>query len=286
MWRLLPLSLLLACTAEPEKRGKKDTGVCEGGESMTGVVNKLTFGRQEPMGVTWGFDLDGVDSTSADPQGCYKADMIDPDGNTGIDSAFSGLVPALEATEAAAIEGLIEDSILTGELQLLFTIDGVDDPVDDDCVTLEVAEGLEPPLLATDGSLLDWQTLTRDTSIPTERSREVELVDGTVVARDLQLHLALEVLGEPVVFDMMEGAMRIDVADDGSMSGFFGGGVAIAQIIAVADSDEIGISELVESLVTTAADLRPGADGQCEELSITFEFEALPAYLFDAPPSG
>jgi len=280
MLRVLPLALLLACTPEPDKKRTKNPGACEGGDSMTGVVSDLKFGRQEPMGVTWGFDLDGIDSTSSDPQGCYKADMVDPDGNTGIDSAFSGLVPALEATEAAAIEGLIEDAILTGELQLLFTIDGVDDPFDDDCVAVEVSEGAEPPLLATDGTLLDWQTLTRDIAVPTERATEVALVNGTVIARDLQLHLALEVLGEPVVFDMKSGAMRIDVAEDGYMSGYFGGGVAIAQIMAVADSDEIGISELVESLVTTAADLNPGAGGQCEELSITFEFEAIPAYLF------
>ena len=174
--------------------------------------------------------------------------------------------PQLEV--AVDIEGLIEDAILTGELQLLFTIDGVDDPFDDDCVAVEVSEGAEPPLLATDGTLLDWQTLTRDIAVPTERATEVALVNGTVIARDLQLHLALEVLGEPVVFDMKSGAMRIDVAEDGYMSGYFGGGVAIAQIMAVADSDEIGISELVESLVTTAADLNPGAGGQCEELSM------------------
>jgi hypothetical protein len=281
MFRLLPFILLLACEPQDPSSKKKNAGVCEGGDSMTGVVSHLTFGRQEPMGVTWGFDLDGIDSTSTDPQGCYKPDMVDPEGNTGIDSAFSGLVPALEATEAAAIEGLIEDSILAGELQLLFTIDGVDDPADDDCVSVEVAEGSEPPLLATDGTLLDWQTLTRDPSVPTKRSTDLRLENGTVTARDLQLHLALEVLGEPVIFDMMAGAIRIDVAEDGYMSGFFGGGVAIAQIMAVSDSDEIGISELVESLVTTAADLNPGADGQCEELSITFEFEATPAYLFD-----
>jgi hypothetical protein len=282
MLRMTPFLLLLACAPQEDSTKKKGgDGVCEGGDSMTGVVSRLTFGRQEPMGVTWGFDLDGVDSTSTDPQGCYKADMVDPEGNTGIDSAFSGLVPALEATEAAAIEGLIEDSILTGELQLLFTIDGVDDPANDDCVSVEVAEGSEAPLLATDGTLLDWQTLTRDPTVARERASQLALEDGTVTATDLELHLALEVLGEPVIFDMMAGAMRIDVADDGYMSGFFGGGVAIAQIMAVSDSDEIGISELVESLVTTAADLNPGADGQCEELSITFEFEATPAYLFD-----
>ena len=279
--RVLPLVLLLACTPEKGQKGHKNPGTCGGGDTLTGVVSALTFGRQEPLGVTWGFDLDGIESSIADPKGCYKADMVDPDGNSGIDSAFSGLVPALEATEGAAVEGLIEDSILEGELQLLFSITGVDDPMNDDCVTLEVAEGMEPPLLATDGTILDWQTLTRDLDVPVVRSAELEMIDGTVVGRDMNLHLALEILGEPVIFDMKAGAMRLDIDDDGYMSGFMGGGVAIEQIFAVSNSSEIGISELIESLVTTAADMSPDASGQCEQLSITFEFEATPAYLFE-----
>jgi len=277
--RLLPLILLLACSPEKGDQGKKNAGVCKGGDSMTGVLSNLTFGRQEPLGVTWGFDLDGHDSSIADAEGCYRADLVDPNGKSGIDSAFSGLVPAIEATEGAAIEGLIEDSILAGELQMLFSIDGVDDPLNDDCVTMEISEGLDPPLLATDGSILDWQTLTRDAAVPTVRSRNLKLVDGSVVGRGVGLHLELEVLGEPVIFDM-DANIQIDIDDEGYMSGYFGGGVDIEQIFAISESDEIGISELIESLVTSAADMTPGVGGQCEQLSVTFEFEAIPAYVF------
>ena len=51
-----------------------------------------------------GFDIDGRNSSSMDAEGCFHEDKVDPLGNEGIDNALSSIVPALEPTEAAAVE--------------------------------------------------------------------------------------------------------------------------------------------------------------------------------------
>ncbi len=81
------------------------------------LVRTLVFGP-ELDGVAWGFDLDDHVSTVGDLEGCGKQDLVDPDGNTGIDNAFAGLLPTLEQTEAIAVETLIQDAVNSGALLL------------------------------------------------------------------------------------------------------------------------------------------------------------------------
>ena len=63
-------------------------------ETTTQVMETLSFGRRDGD-VGWGFDLDHEVSDQNDAAGCNRPDLTDPDGNPGIDSAFSSLVPAL-----------------------------------------------------------------------------------------------------------------------------------------------------------------------------------------------
>lgn len=252
------------------------------GETVTLVLDTLAFGRRGDDGTAWGFDLDGQVSTTSDEAGCYRADLVDPEGRPGIDSAFSGMVPALEATEAGAVEGLIADSITSGELLLLVELAGVDDRVDDPCVDLTVWRGEGTPLVGTDGMILDGQSFAVDPALSAETVSCVALAGGTVTAGPFTLDLPLQVLDVAVQFHVQDAWIRVDLAEGGDGWGYFGGGVPTADILRIVQEEEDlgGIKDLVVTLVESAADLR-GEGGACDGLSIVFEYTGRPAFVVD-----
>jgi hypothetical protein len=275
----LPLLLLLGCKP-PEEAIVADS--CEGGETYTWVMTGMFYTRRDDNNNVAGFDLDDHVSDAGDDEGCGHADLEDPDGNEGIDNAFSGIVPALEATEAAAVEGLIQDSISQGELLLLFQLTGVDDPMNDDCASLSVYRGEGEPMIGTDGTILDSQSFSRSALPPNSTIEQVSIVDGRIEARGLEMVLPIQILDVALTFNIDDAAIQLDIAEDLSgVSGFFSGGVPVEDILVLTEEEDIGdITALVKTLVTGVADLFPDEDGVCQELSIAFEVEATTAFFY------
>ena len=85
-----------------------------GNAKLISLVDQHNFWRN-------GFrvNLDNDETQAGDFMGCGIPEQTRPDGTPGIDSACSGLLPDLEATQAVAINGLIEDAIKAGELILM-----------------------------------------------------------------------------------------------------------------------------------------------------------------------
>lgn len=268
------LPLLLACTAA-------DPGPEGPGETYAGVITRLNFGRREGL-EGWGFDLDGHVTEAGDDAGCGQADLVDPEGLEGIDSAFSSLVPALEATEASAVEDLIQDSIRNGELVLAVELSGVHDLDFDDCVDLRLARSTTAPMLGTDGELLDDQTFEVDSARSPAALECVALEDGTVLAGPFALDLALRVLDVELEFHLTQGRVRANLTEEGLGWGYFAGAVPLSDILAIVAEDDLAdIRDLVTSLVQLAADMQPDESGACQALSIVFEYEPTPAFLYD-----
>jgi len=253
---------------------------CSTGEELTAVLNVVAYTRRKD-GVVWGFNLDDHVSDDNDWEGCSHEDLIDPAGNEGIDNAFSGLIPALEATEASAVEDLIQDSVNNGELLLVVKLTGIDDFDNDDCVSLEFARADGAPIMGTDGEMLDGQSFGRSDFPPYAYVEQTTITDGVVDVRGVPLFLPLQVLDVELEFDMPEGAVRLAVSEDGIMTGVFGGGVSNSDILRIVEEGDLGdIRELVTTLVTSAADLKPDEDGVCQELSVAFQFETTPAFFY------
>ena len=82
---------------------------------------------------------------------------------------------------------------------------------------------------------------------------------------------------------LIDGAFRVELEEDGSMHGYFGGGVLVDEILAIAANDGVddGLYDLMESLLGVAADLAPDENGECSQISVTLEFDAVSAYFFD-----
>jgi hypothetical protein len=260
-----------------------DEGTCDAsGGRLHWVVDELWFARIED-GVSDGFDLDGDSSTVGGDGGCGVADEVGPDGQAGIDNAFGKLIPALELTEFVAAEDLINSTIRSGELLLLGELSGVDDLTDDDCVGMAMRRATGEPLLGTDGAFLPGQTLDLDPEFSDVELAEQQLVDGVASGRPFQLDLPVQVLNASLEFQLRDGAMRLDLTEDGDASGIFAGGLNTADLIAVAGEEGIdeSVVNVLSGLLDNVADLDPDESGQCQAISVTLGFHATPVYIYE-----
>ncbi|MFM2245263.1 MAG: hypothetical protein RL071_1337 [Pseudomonadota bacterium] len=288
---LVATSLLGACAAPPKGAADDgpaaDTGApmeCglpeDGAPGAVFVVQQLGFARVAD-GVAWGSDLDGAVSAAGDGTGCGKPDVVDPEGTPGIDNAFAGLLPALEATEAAAISALLQDSVTAGELLITFEVLGLDDTVDDSCVSVVFGEAVGAPLLGTDGQVLAGQSFTRDPADPVVVVEAAEVVGGRLIF-DGEFTVGLQILDADLQIPVTSGRVRLDLAPDGSAAvGHLTGGLSVPLMLE--EIDKYGIDPAVKDLLRTVlpavADLS-SPDGSCDQLSVVFEFVAVPAFFY------
>lgn len=282
---MLPLLALsfLACTSPADDTGAG--GLCSSGDCppIIGVIDHLPYAGPDENGVSLGMDLDHYVTTESDSEGCGKTDYVDPEGVEGIDNGFAALMPLLKSTEAVALEGLIQDAIDSGALLLLFQLDGVDDIQDDPQVDLTVWHGAGEPLLGTDGHLEPGQTFDKDLTLEPAVVPGLALVDGRVQAQGLELQIALQVLNAAIDLHFHEGGFRVELAEDGTATGFLTGGVELDDILSIAET--AGIDESLRTaliaLLGVSADVFPDESGACQGISMVFEHHAIPAWFYE-----
>ena len=205
-------------------------------------------------------------------------------GNRGIDNGLSSLIPALDMTEASAVEGLIQDSINAGELLMMLQLSGLDshpstpESYSDECVSLEFLRASGTPMVGTDGTILDSQSFLRS-EFPSV-TKETHMNDGAFMIEDVPIALEIQVLDKYLTFEMYPGGVYAQILPDGTVEGFFGGSLPIDYLFEIAAFDEVGITDLLNDLLSTAADLNPDEDDQCQNISVAFEFTAIPGYLY------
>jgi hypothetical protein len=278
--RAWSLVLLWACSG-PEETGPVVDQCDDVGEERLLVIQRLTFVRQE-AGISDGFDLDGVTSPLGGPTGCGIADLSAPDGAVGVDNAFSYLLPALELTEAAAVEGLIQSTIDSGELLIALELSELDDPQQDECVDMWVGRAAGVPLRGTDGRLLSGQTFDPDADAPSIELPDVILQDGTF-EMPVEMLIPVTIFDVSLDFALRDGRLRGQLLPDGTVVGLFAGGVEVGYLLQIALEENVdaGLHDVLSALLGTWSDLAPGEDGQCTQISMTFAFEAVPAFWFD-----
>lgn len=246
------------------------------------LVRTLVFGP-ESDGVAWGFDLDGHVSGVGDLEGCGKQDLVDPEGNAGIDNAFAGLLPTLEQTEAIAVETLIQDAVNSGNLLLALELSGVDDRLNDDCVTVRLGRAEGVPLLGNDGLLLDGQTLAWE---PDSLGPPIEaaLIDGQLVASPFTVDIDLRVITADVKLSLLDSGLRLQLDEDAPRAtGFVSGGFQTAQLLDVLSDQAIDVElrAILEQGLPLLADLVDPETGACDLMSVTLEYDAVEVYLED-----
>ncbi|MEZ4321368.1 MAG: hypothetical protein R3F61_28095 [Myxococcota bacterium] len=272
MW--MPLLALMACA--PESVDDALALECDGeGPSRTLLIQQIRFVRQTD-GVSEGFDLDGQTDT------CDVDDYVSPEGTESVDNAFAALLPALELTEARTMEDIIADSIRSGRLLLLIDLDDLDQDADDACVDVTLQRGSGVPMLGNDGEVLPGQTFDLDLDVPPSRVESATLSNHRVTASPLELTLPIQIFEYEFDFSLSDAVLQVTMEEDGRMHGLLAGGLSIQSVLDVASNPDVDPSllPLIEGLLPLFADLEPDANGECQKLSMTFEFEAIDAFRF------
>ena len=272
-----------ACTGSGRSSAIDEEACNDGGESSAAVIWSLTFARIDETGRTQGFDLDGFSTTENSSTGCGVPDQIGLDGSPGVDNAMANLIPILELTEASAVEDILRDGIRSGELLLMVELEDVANTEHDPCVDLTLSQGSGTPLLSTLNEILPGQTFARDSALPRQRLGGMEMFCGEVEGGPIELGLPFRVLGVDLDVHLSEGAIRVTVHADGSMTGIIGGGLDIDYLLEVAHHPNVDpeVASLMETLLVQHADLDLDGDGVCELISTSLVFEAAQTYLID-----
>lgn len=278
---LLSFVLLGAC-AEPEAE-PEGCALSESPEVL--VVRALHIVIADELGVSEGFDQDGTTSTEDGVSGCGIADYVSPDGVSGIDNAFSRIVPTLNATEAriSTIEGLVQDSINSGELLIAIEIGGIQDWESDECVAVQVGQAEGDAMLGTDGLLLDGQTFDRELDSPTAQAESGKVVDGALFASSLSLDLPVQILDVALSLPIRDGFLSISPSSDNAFSGVLGGAIPVAFVSEVGNGDGVNdaVGQLLDAVLSVNADLPDETGADCAAMSMTLGFEAVGAYYYE-----
>lgn len=269
--------LFFACT--PEKQTDSDQPACGAPSEQVAVITSMDFARRDDEGAAFGFDLDNHETEFGDDEGCGLRDISAPDGAFGIDNAFSGLLPALESTQAVAINGLIEDSLRNGELILLLELSYINDLENDTCIDFGLWRGEGTPMIGTDGTVLDGQSFSRSELEP-GLVETIPLSEGSFVAGPFDYTLPVQVLDVFVSFTMQETYLHGTIRPDGSINGYFGGSVALDDFKTITELGDIGtVGELLDTLLVQAADMDIDGDGDCDAISVVFTFDSVPSFF-------
>lgn len=245
------------------------------------VITNIMLGRAEGS-VSPGFDLDRSEAGNNDNAICGIEDFDSPDGEAGVDNGFAPIIPALMLTEARAAEDLLQSTINAGGLLLTIELEDADSLVEDDCTHLKVGQATGAPFVGSNDRILPGQTLTKDPTVAVSQAQNVAIVDGVVEAHDLDITIPLQVLDADIVFDLRQAAVRLRIAEDGSVTGEMSGVVTFEEFMSVVSDNGVAdeVADILETLLNISADFEPDARGQCQSISVVFTFEAVPAFFF------
>ena len=253
-----------------------------------------------------GFNLDNTVSGTDDDNSCNHTDFLSPDGIPGIDNQFATLVPLMELTRISAVETLLQSSIESGGILLLFEFEGLDDLVNDPSVNMRVRAANGSPLLGTDGKLLTGQTFHVSPRDPNVNAGTAVVKDGIVTAGPFDIDLPVQVFGKDYTLEARGTFVKFRIIDEERISdGILGTGVTISSVRTLAKKAAEGegdILPIVESLVNGQGDLvkklvhhdctpdqtdcTPGDFMECTQMSATLQFTGVSAYFFPQDVTG
>ncbi len=255
------------------------------------VFDTIGFTRLDKDGRAPGFDLDNKVSDGSDDSTCDQSDFLAPDGTPGIDNQFATLVPLIEATGISAVEKLLQASIESGGILLLFELDGLDDLVNDPDVHLRVRAAFGAPLLGTDGKLLTDQTFHVSPRDPHVDAGKAVVKDGWLESTPFDLDLPVQVFGKDYTLEARGTHVRFHIVDSERIDqGILGAGITISSVLAIAKKgaeDQGDILPIVTSLVSGKGDLAKNATtGECDQMSAALQFTGVAAFFFPADVTG
>ncbi len=261
------------------------------GATKASLVTHATFAKavgDGPMHVVEGVNVDGVVSDGNDAAGCYKLDFVAPDGTVGIDNQIATLWPIVEQMVGKDnIDAVLNAAITNGQLLIVMSVRGVDDPVNDDCVDVAFGAGAGQPLLDTRGKVVANQTFGWNLDVdPVSVVAHGRIDGGVLTAGPGEIVIPVRILDAKFNLSLHSTRVKMKLTTDpltggATLAGYVGGGIAVDDLAAIIKSLNIGSSVMgaIVPLLASRADLAADADGTCHQLSAALKFETTAAFV-------
>jgi hypothetical protein len=251
-----------------------------GPSSTVFVAQEFIFERENPPGVTRGFNLDSTVTDSDTAIGCGQNDFLSPEGGDGIDNQFALLLPIIEAAGGSALPLLVQSAINEGDLLIVIAFEGLDDTMNDDDVTLTIARAQGTTLLGSNRLILPWQTFDLDTNESMTRIEHAVITDGVLTAASEALDLPIFVFGFRFEVTLNNALIRGVIEGDQVVEMMVGGAITLENVLDIARTPGIQdrIPQLIESVGGSLTDSSVNED--CDAFSVTATMYTIPAFLY------
>lgn len=244
------------------------------------LIREIHVAGSVSSSVAPGFDLDGRVSNATDREACGKKDFTSPDGTPGVDNQIGAVWASVYDLAGVPVEGLVKSAVNDAKLALVVEFDGLDDPWNDDDVTIRVFRGYnEDPIIGTEGVMEAGQTFEVRPGAPVIEAAHTSIVDGRIHLSVDTYRLDLELLAEAFSVNVVDLQLGLQYQEDGTWAGHLGCGISVAEISDIARTYAESESRIIVPLLPNIADLRPGDDNKCTYVSAVLELKGVEAYL-------
>jgi hypothetical protein len=275
--------------------------------TMNVVVSAISFVKHNADRTIEGFDVDNVVTTGIfpDPSGCGLADSVSSTGQQGIDNNLSLTFETIDNLTNGAVDGLLKMAIEQGTLLIIWRMEGVDDLVNDPCVSMSMLKGAagSPPLIGTNGYLAPAQTFGVDATTPISHFAG-RIENGVLYAGPFEGIIPLQIFGVSANIRIHDAQLRGVINETGGLgelgivptdggvlslgNAMVGGGIEVEQVLEIAriagemDHNAAMIASSADVFLRSAADLN--FDGnECTQISAALHFRSEPAFLLGDP---
>lgn len=250
--------------------------------------------------VLHGLDLDGVDSRRADAEGgsCPHDDFPGHDGAVGIDNQFWRLMGCIRGYRPNDLMDRLHKSnvmIKEGGFALLMEISGMDDPMNDDEIEVQIVSGNHPVTVNALGEVMRNVSYTthEQARFHNERAKG-KIVDGILTTEPIDLRIKVKQQTMDNEFWFRDARLRAEVLPDGRITGIVGAYWDIENVFWTLNDQWIGkhhqgrnaarsrgfMCAGIHHAMPRVADGHPDPEtGQCTSISTALHFEAVPAFV-------
>lgn len=257
---------------------------------LPGIVPDPGF-EAPKVDVVRGFDLDGNDGTGKPRPGTHQhRNYVSPDGRTGIDNQMFTVQGCIEGWRRNGFLPMIgNEQRRAGGLSILVDISGIDDPRNDDNVTVTILYSADPT--RRDGTskivLPDYTFRVNDQPEFTQDFVRFKgkLVDGVITTNVVDKVFMHE--GPSSTWSLAKARMRLEVQADGTLRATLGGYRDWREFLAMAffrGSDyenTIGFQTpgMYNATRRAADGLKDPVTGEYTGISAAYEMEGVPAFI-------
>ena len=254
----------------------------------------------ETPAVVHGLDLDGLDSKRTDTAGasCAHDDFAGHDGATGIDNQFWRLMGCVRGYRPNDLMDRLHESngsIKEGGFAILLEISGMDDPMNDDEVEVQLVSANHPVTVNAVGDIMRNVSYTAHEN--TRYHNEIakgKIVDGVLTTEPVDFRIKVKQQTSDNEFWFRDARIRAEVQPDGRIQGVVGAYWDMGNLFFTMNEQWIGDHHQGRNAARSrgfmcagmyhamprVADGHPDPEtGKCTSISMALHFEAEPAFV-------